>query len=90
MRWYWEHSHYRKATGDLILDRVLGHGDPDRDLPADFGVRLTGDNVDAHVARAKTDLPSWAAANSELASQIVAAARNSEGAQNRQAEAACW
>ena len=23
MRWYWEFSHYRKETGDLILDRVL-------------------------------------------------------------------
>jgi hypothetical protein len=24
MRWFWEHSHYRKVTGDLVLDRVLG------------------------------------------------------------------
>ena len=89
MRWSWDFSHYRKAAGDLILDRVLDHGEAGRDLPADFGVRLTGENVAAHVARNETKLADWTAANTELASQIVAATR-SPRAQNRQAEAACW
>jgi hypothetical protein len=51
MRWFWEHSHYRKVTGDLVLDRALGHSEREQPLPADFGVRLTGTNVDAHIAR---------------------------------------
>jgi hypothetical protein len=89
MRWSWDYSHYRKIAGDLILDRVLDHGEVGRDLPADFGVRLTGENVAAHVAGNETKLADWTAANTELASQIVAAAR-SPRAQNRQAEAACW
>ena len=89
MRWSWDFSHYRMAAGDLILDRVLDHGEAGRDLPADFGVRLTGENVAAHVARNETTLADWTAANTELASQIVAATR-SPRAQNRQAEAACW
>jgi hypothetical protein len=89
MRWSWDFSHYRMAAGDLILDRVLDHGEAGRNLPADFGVRLTGENVNAHVARNETKLADWTAANTELASQIVAAARSPK-AQNRQAEAVCW
>ena len=89
MRWYWEHSHYRKATGDLMLDRVLGYSDPKRRMPADFGVRLTSANVDRHIARAKADLQAWAAANSELVEPIVRAARTLTS-RSRQAEATCW
>ena len=89
MRWFWDYSHYRRAAGDLILDRVFGHSEPSRTLPADFGVRLTAENVDAHLARSKTKLTDWAATNPELASQIVAAAQNPK-AQTRQAEATCW
>jgi hypothetical protein len=33
MRWYWEFSHYRKETGDLILDRIFDYHDPARALP---------------------------------------------------------
>ena len=39
MRWFWEHSHYRKVTGDLMLDRVFGTHRRQRPLPQDFGVR---------------------------------------------------
>ncbi len=76
MRWFWEHSHYRKITGDLVLDRVFGTTAPERPLPADFGVRLTAANIDAHIARAGTGLRAWAAANSDLVSPIVRAAPN--------------
>jgi hypothetical protein len=89
MRWYWEFSHYRKETGDLILDRIFGRNDPARSLPADFGVRLTGENIDTHLARSSAGLADWAASNSELVSQIVAAGRN-PAAETRQAEATCW
>jgi hypothetical protein len=89
MQWYWDFSHYRQATGDLILDRIFGHSDPSRPLPADFGVRLTGENVDAHLARSKSKLADWTAASAELASQIVAAA-GSPQAQTNQAQATCW
>jgi hypothetical protein len=42
MTWYRESSHYRKITGDLILDRILGR--PIK-FPT-FGVELTGDNLE--------------------------------------------
>ncbi|MGR9106081.1 MAG: hypothetical protein ACU843_04030 [Gammaproteobacteria bacterium] len=46
MKWYWESSHYRQALGDLVLDRVLGYSDPDREIADDFGVPLSGANVE--------------------------------------------
>ena len=87
MRWFWEYSHYRKVTGDLILDRVFGA--QGRPLPADFGVRLTGANVDAHIARARGELAAWASANADLVSPIVRAAQSLKTL-NRQSEATCW
>jgi hypothetical protein len=89
MRWFWEFSHYRKAAGDLILDRVLGYNSPERILPADFGVRLTGENIDAHLAQSSAGITNWAAANSDFAGRIFAATRDPK-AHNRQAEATCW
>ena len=89
MRWFWEHSHYRKITGDLVLDRVFGTSVPERPLPADFGVPLTGTSVDAHIARSRSDLQGWAAANSDLVAPIVGMAQTST-THSRQAEAICW
>jgi hypothetical protein len=89
MRWFWEHSHYRKVTGDLILDRTLGYSKRERPLPADFGVRLTGANVDTHIAHARSELAVWASANSDLVSPIVRAAQSLKTL-NRQGEATCW
>jgi hypothetical protein len=88
MRWYWEISHYRNATGSLILNRVLGYTDAERPLPADFGVRLTADTIDAHLAHSKAGLADWAM-NSEFAMQISKATHGPK-VQNRQAEATCW
>jgi hypothetical protein len=89
MRWYWDYSHYHKATGDLILDRIFDYRDHARTLPDDFSVRLTSANIDAHFALSRAKLAEWAAENSELDAQIVAAARSPKS-QSRQAEATCW
>jgi hypothetical protein len=89
MRWFWEHSHYRMVTGDLVLDRVLGYSGRGSTLPADFGVRLTAANVGAHVARGRSELAAWASANADLVSPIVRAAQTLKTL-NRQAEATCW
>ena len=89
MRWSWDYAHYRKETGDLMLDRIFNYRDPARPLPDDFGTRLTGQNIDSHLARSRSKLAEWVAANQDFASQIVAAAKNPK-APNRQAEATCW
>jgi hypothetical protein len=89
MHWYWELSHYRKETGDLILDRIFGTEGRLQRAPADFGVRLTGANVDAHEVHSKRGLAEWASANAGLASQIADATR-SPNPGSHQGEAACW
>ncbi|OIQ88035.1 hypothetical protein GALL_300830 [mine drainage metagenome] len=44
MRHYWDPIHYSQSTGNLIMARVLGH---DAGVPADFGVRLTPQDIDS-------------------------------------------
>jgi tetratricopeptide (TPR) repeat protein len=47
MRWFWEVSHFKKETGDLLLDRILDYHAPDRVDPPDFGVRLSPENIES-------------------------------------------
>jgi hypothetical protein len=49
MRFYWESSHYTKALGDLVLDRIFGRANPD--LPKDFGVVLDSATLEHHLAQ---------------------------------------
>jgi len=46
VRWFWEPAHYKKETGNLILDRVLNYTPAVDLIPDDFGVLLTPANVD--------------------------------------------
>jgi hypothetical protein len=46
MRWYWEGSHYKPATGDLMLDRVFGLKTARIADHADFGDLLTSGNIE--------------------------------------------
>src|SRR3569623_2056245 len=41
LRYYWESSHYKDRTGDLVLNRIFGVGE----VPGDFGMRLPSDNI---------------------------------------------
>lgn len=50
MRFYWEGSHFKSETGDLVLDRLFAWQEPGRLVPADFGVPLTERNIEAHLA----------------------------------------
>ena len=54
MRWYWEASHYKRATGKLVLDRMLG-SKASADLP-EFGVRLTSANLRSHLSGIRQQL----------------------------------
>ena len=70
------HSHYRKDTGDLILDRVLRViPNPRATFRTISAYALTGQNIDAHIARSRARLADWVAANPDLAAQIIAAPR---------------
>ena len=43
MEWYWEGSHYTRATGALMLDKML---DGQANLANDFGVRINTSNIE--------------------------------------------
>ena len=48
MRWYRDSAHYRIATGDLILQKLLDRNTSD--LPIDFGVQLTPESIETVLA----------------------------------------
>jgi hypothetical protein len=50
MKWYWEGSHYKKELGDQILDRIFNYQSAMRKVPQDFGILLTPDNLETHLA----------------------------------------
>ena len=64
LRWFWEAAHYKRETGDLILDRVLDYHAPGRVVPGDFGMRLSSENI-----------KSWLVATREAGQNYVVRAR---------------
>jgi hypothetical protein len=54
MQWYWESSHFKKDLGNFVLDRLFAHQEPGCTVPEDFGVPLTPENVEAHLALLRT------------------------------------
>jgi len=51
MRWYWESSHFKKELGDLVLDRLFNYHEPGQNVPEDFGVLITAENIETHLAQ---------------------------------------
>lgn len=76
MRYYYESSHYKPATGDLVLDRMFDLRTPDRALPADFGVRLNSANINAHLANQRVARERYRQSHPEDVAEIEAMARD--------------
>lgn len=51
MRFFWESSHYTKALGDLVLDRIFGRSNPN--LPKEFGVALDSATLERDLAQVR-------------------------------------
>lgn len=76
MRWYWDGSHFTKAVGNLILERIL----TDKGA-ASFGVRLWGGNVEAVITRIRAERTRYAETHpGEVAEIDAMAARTGIGA----------
>ena len=58
---YWEISHYRKPIGDLILSRVMGHGDPRLEALPTFGRRVTAETAAQDIQRIAAERGQWKA-----------------------------
>ncbi len=61
VRWYWEAGHFKKELGDLMLDRVFGL--PPQPDAASFGVIISRENVEQHLAALRTQAQHYARAN---------------------------
>jgi hypothetical protein len=59
MSWYWEASHFKAETGDLILDRIFACRRPGISVPDDFGVPLTPSIIEAHLGATASALENW-------------------------------
>jgi hypothetical protein len=69
MRWYWDGSHFTKAAGTLMLDRVLNaKGDES------FGIRLSPDNVESVIARIRAERAAYAASHAGEVAEVAAIA----------------
>jgi len=53
MRWYGDPSHYRVELGDVMLDEIFGVGDRAQEMPRDFGIPLSPENLDSVLARVR-------------------------------------
>ena len=59
MEWYWESSHYKKELGDRVLDLIFSHVEPGRVVAEDFGVKISSDNIEQHLAKIRRDREHW-------------------------------
>lgn len=57
MQNYSDNSHYTAAIGDLILEKIQGKSQ--NNIPADFGLLLSPENVDTHLAKIRFDQQLW-------------------------------
>jgi hypothetical protein len=73
VQWFWEPSHYKKAAGDLILDRILGYASPDHRVPDDFGIKISPDNIDDWLVHTRVAGQQYRAAEPEEAAIVKGA-----------------
>jgi len=72
---YYDSSHYTPATGHLVLDRLFGTA-AGRPLPADFGVRLSAENIAGHLAAIRTARTAYRAQFPQEAAEVEGIARS--------------
>jgi len=69
MRWYWDGSHFTKAAGDLILERMIaGKGDDS------FGTRLSPDTVETVIGRIRDERARYVETHADEVAQVRALA----------------
>jgi hypothetical protein len=55
MKFYWDSSHFKDIVGDFVLDRLFGLNHPRREVPPDFGARLTPATIDVMLVQLRVD-----------------------------------
>jgi len=75
MRWYWESSHFKKELGDLVICRLQGAAASGNWDLRDFGVRLTGGNIERHLASLRAERQMYLATHRAEVTRVEAIAR---------------
>ncbi len=65
MRYYWDSSHFKQRVGDWVLDRLFGTSSPDDPAPADFGMLLTPQTINAAIEKSRADRIAYERRNAE-------------------------
>ncbi len=61
LKYYWESSHFKDKTGNLVLNRIFNQGS----VPVDFGVRLTSETIDGALAVTRAKQQAYRATHPE-------------------------
>lgn len=69
-RWYRETSHFRPELGNLVAAVLAGKTELDGESLAGFGVRLNGENVEAHLQNIRAQRQQWVRTNTADAELI--------------------
>lgn len=52
-QYYYEDTHFTKQAGDLVLDKILNNQKAVKDIPKDFGILVTKENLNTHIEHLK-------------------------------------
>ncbi len=53
-QYYYEDTHFTKQAGDLVLSKIFNNQKLVKDIPADFGILVTQENLNAHIEQLKS------------------------------------
>lgn len=74
-RWYWEAGHFKKALGELVLQRIFSDsatGESETDNPNIFGTKLNAENFNSNLERIDRERQRCASVNPLLFGEIDA------------------
>lgn len=63
--WFWDPVHFKKALGDILLERIF------TGEPADFGTKHTSGTIIESIARLRRQRDAWDAAHPQQAARIA-------------------
>ncbi|MGF1541595.1 MAG: hypothetical protein ACFCU5_14285 [Pleurocapsa sp.] len=66
---YVDNSHYTPAIGNLILDRIYNR--QSENIPSDFGILITPENIESHLAKIDSDRTAWIANHPDEVSLVI-------------------
>ena len=71
MKWYWESSHYKKETGDLILSKILNNqSNHTAAEPFDFGSKLSSSTIELYLNNIRNNRDQYQTNHPEIVKEI--------------------